>query len=205
MNNCIDSKYIGHNREEEINELENLSNIFVIVSDYDEDRKILTSRISFLPFLNLVSTILIVPFIILFIIPFFLNEKNLENLNSILPFNSVYMILAFFLILLLRIIYNAKLYSYYINRIEIDFVNETLVIKNISIFGKYFIKDKYLKFNEIRKIRTKIVGWATRRRKLLIVETKDDVENVLFLLMRNRSFRKKEKRIVDLLNYILKV
>jgi len=210
MSNYIDSKYIGHNRKEEIIELENLSNLFVMVSEYDEDNDVLTTGTSHLPFVFLLSDIAMVILTIFF--SYFILFSNLEfdKFGSNLSFNPKIIIVIFYAFFIIGILITRISNMKKLNKFELNFEKKLLTIKNSDYWGKYFIEETYFDFAEIKSFRIRRVLWKDKyfsrnRKKILVLETKDEKEHSLFVLGAARFFKFNEKRMIDLLKSILRV
>jgi hypothetical protein len=210
VNNNIDSKYFGHNRKEDIAELENLSNLFVIISEYDENKDILeviTGNLPILRFIWEILTILVTLFVgyqLAFI------NLNLDNFGISLPFNPK-IILIGFLILIIITSFKRKLSNMRkMNKIVIDFKNKLLTVKNLDFVGKHFIENVDYDFYEIKSFRIRKVAsrdrfYSRSAKSILVIDKKDDIESPLFVFRAIRFFKFNEKRFVDLLNGILRV
>ena len=211
MEENIDFKYFGHDREEEIAELENSSDYWVLTTKYDKEKKILVTKTKGLVFRTFLTEIFFILVTIILTLSYFQIRIPILNINlDIIPIEiriSFLIIYAAGLIwlIILRILITNKL-----NKVEINFTNNTLVIKNIDIYGRLFIEDRFFDFHEIKRIYFKTIiknlDFINRHTyKTLMVVTKDGQEIPLFIIYTNRWQSINDKRYEDLLNYILKL
>ena len=210
MMDYTDSKYIGFNREEDITELENLSNLFVVISEYDNEKNLLEIGKTYSSFISILLDIF---FLLVFLISSYLilfTDMNLNIFDINNPFISKLIILGLVTIGLASIAYLRIANAKYTNKLVFNFDKKLLTLVNLDPLGKYFYENVNFDFYEIRKFRTRIVNSADKyysrnRRSILIIETKDDREYPLFVFGATRLFGFNEKRFTDLLNSILRV
>ena len=210
MMDNTDSKYIGFNREEDITELENLSNLFVVISEYDNEKNLLEIGKTYSSFISILLDIF---FLLVFLISSYLilfTDMNLNIFEINNPFISKLIILGLVTIGLASIAYLRIANAKYTNKLVFNFDKKLLTLVNLDPLGKSFYENVNFDFYEIRKFRTRIVNSADKyysrnRRSILIIETKDDREYPLFVFGATRLFSFNEKRFTDLLNSILRV
>ncbi|MBI9056210.1 hypothetical protein L3049_10060 [Labilibaculum sp. DW002] len=210
MMDYTDSKYIGFNREEDITELENLSNLFVVISEYDNEKNLLEIGKTYSSFISILLDIF---FLLVFLISSYLilfTDMNLNIFEINNPFISKLIILGLVTIGLASIAYLRIANAKYTNKLVFNFDKKLLTLVNLDPLGKSFYENVNFDFYEIRKFRTRIVNSADKyysrnRRSILIIETKDDKEYPLFVFGATRLFSFNEKRFTDLLNSILRV
>ena len=210
MMDYTDSKYIGFNREEDITELENLSNLFVVISEYDNEKNLLEIGKTYSSFISILLDIF---FLLVFLISSYLilfTDMNLNIFEINNPFISKLIILGLVTIGLASIVYLRIANAKYTNKLVFNFDKKLLTLVNLDPLGKSFYENVNFDFYEIRKFRTRIVNSADKyysrnRRSILIIETKDDKEYPLFVFGATRLFSFNEKRFTDLLNSILRV
>ena len=210
MMDYTDSKYIGFNREEDITELENLSNLFVVISEYDNEKNLLEIGKTYSSFISILLDIF---FLLVFLISSYLilfTDMNLNIFEINNPFISKLIILGLVTIGLASIAYLRIANAKYTNKLVFNFDKKLLTLVNLDPLGKSFYENVNFDFYEIRKFRTRIVNSADKyysrnRRSILIIETKDDREYPLFVFGATRLFSFNEKRFTDLLNSILRV
>ena len=210
MMDYTDSKYIGFNREEDITELENLSNLFVVISEYDNEKNLLEIGKTYSSFISILLDIF---FLLVFLISSYLilfTDMNLNIFEINNPFISKLIILGLVTIGLASIAYLRIANAKYTNKLVFNFDKKLLTLVNLDPLGKSFYENVNFDFYEIRKFRTRIVNSADKyysrnRRSILIIETKDDKDYPLFVFGATRLFSFNEKRFTDLLNSILRV
>ena len=209
MNDKIDYKYLGHNREEEIKELEGLSNLFVNINKYDTVRNSLTTKISYYPLRYFIGDILFIVSIPFLIFAYFHLNIDINNFTLELPLHILVIPLAIFFLFIILSFSVTIYFRNKLKKVEIDFENKLLTVKSIDYFGRFLQEDRFFDLGEIKcfKIKTLInyMGIFNGSIKILKLETNDGKDYSLYALFTNRFFNINEKRFVDILNNLIKV
>ena len=219
MNGYIDSKYVGHNLEEEIKELEEMTQVFAIVNEFDEEQNKLISKVNFLPLKLAFKDILFLSYIIYLIVGWIVMSNIFENVEYFGPFTKEFRevkVFQFYSIFIgLFIYFSIHLFIRYrisrrLNQMEIDFERKILKVKNIDFIGRFMFKEREFDFSELKqfRIRTVFVIWSIFGRKsfhIVSLETKDGMTHPMYLLRLKKWHRVNYKRLVHLYNSILKL
>lgn len=210
MNDSNNSKYIGFNLEEDIIELEGLSNLFVVISEYDEEKNLLEIGRTHVPFFFLLMDIIIILLTLISANQILFTNWNLDSFGIDDPFIPKLIVLGLFLLGITIIIYRRIANAKYTNKLVINFEKKLLTIVNLDLVGKYFYENVDFDFYEIKTFRTRDINssdkfYSRNRRSILVIETKNESEYPLLVLGAIRLFKFNQKRFTDLLNSILRV
>ncbi len=219
MNGYIDPKYAGHNLEEEIKELEEMTQVFAIVNEFDDEQNKLISGVSFLPLKLLFKDILFLSYMLYLLIGWIIMTKFSENVEYFGPFTKEFMetkaFLFYSIFISMLFYFSVHLFIRYrisrrLNQMEIDFERKILKVKNIDFIGRFMFQERDFDFSELKqfRIRTVFVIWSIFGRKsfhIVSLETKDGMIHPMYLLRLKKWHRINYKRLVHLYNSILKL
>lgn len=204
------SKYIGFDKEEDITELENLSNLFVVISEYHKDKNILEIGRTYVPFFSILIDIIIIVLTLISVYHIVFTDWNMTNFGIEESFIPKLVVLGSFIIGITIGIYRRLANSKFTNKLVINFEKKLLTFVNLDFVGKYFYENVDYDFYEIKAFRIREVKssdkfYSRNRRSILVIETKDEKEYPLLILGAVRLFNFNQKRFTDLLNSILRV
>ncbi|MCT4591175.1 MAG: hypothetical protein N4A71_25370 [Carboxylicivirga sp.] len=204
-----DYRYVDHDWDQEIIELEEMSNNIVLVSRLVDENLFETRASYYLPITFLIREITMVLMLIGLIFSFHLSNEFLANyklvgfaqvMRFLLPIGLVIMAIVH---LIDRFRITSKL-----NKLELDFTNKTLSIQNIDPIGKHFIEEFACSIDEVADIRLKsdnfnfsIIKRYTQN--TLVLRLTNGEEVILFPVSNVLGFN--VKRYIDLLKSILKI
>ena len=219
MNGYIDPKHVGHNLEEEIKEFEEMTQVFAIVNEFDEEENTLFSRVSFLPLKLLFRDISFLISISVMIFGWIVTLQISDNIEEFGTFAQLFRTMkssAFYFIFINLLIVIAIhiairfIFTKRLNEIGINFNSKKLTVKNIDFIGRYMYQDRVFDFNEIKQFRIRLViriwsifGWKNFH--IISLETKDGATYPLNILRLKKWHKINYKRLISLFNSILKL
>nr|WP_321356998.1 hypothetical protein [uncultured Draconibacterium sp.] len=217
------SEYISYNKNELLDEIQDRSNIFVLTSNYDHKKDILTCKVNYWAVRLLISYITLTIFIIIFWsvrfiwgeeIKIFLSHYVTDHFypsNLVLLLIDNIFILAFTIWTILSIpdIILLSFLTKHFNKIKLDFKNKRLSISNIDYLARYFSQTQTVDFGEIKRIYTKdffkSIGIFKRSITLLKVETSQGKEITLLPIIKSRFQDINHRRLTDIIEDLIKI